>query len=121
MVVLGGGEAARRRDRGGGGRAGSARYRIAGADRFATAAAVAGRVPATGTVYVATGTNFPDALAIGPATGGAPVVLTEPQAVPAATRQALGTRDGLQRLVILGGPQAIDFNLEAALAAAANG
>ena len=121
VVVLGGPDALDEATAAAAGRAGSASVdRIQGADRYATAAAIAGRLPATDTVYVATGSSFPDALAIGPASGGAPVVLTEPQAMPAATRQALGARDGLQRLVILGGPQAIDPDLEAALTAAAN-
>jgi hypothetical protein len=67
--------------------------RLAGADRFATAAVIcADAFPAAVPVaYVATGTNFPDALAGGPvaARDGAPILLVAPDTVPPATHGEL--------------------------------
>ncbi len=63
--------------------------RLAGADRYATAAAVSARVFPDGAdaVLVATGVAFPDALAGGPAAArlAAPILLTDPAQLPAAT------------------------------------
>lgn len=63
--------------------------RLAGADRYGTAAAVAARAfpGQVGAVYVANGLNFADALAGGPLAGrqGAPVLLTKRTSVPAVT------------------------------------
>src|SRR5438445_6491871 len=67
--------------------------RLAGADRYGTAAAIATKTFATAdTVLVATGQNFPDALAGNYLAGarGAPILLTTTNApVPAATLGAL--------------------------------
>jgi putative cell wall-binding protein len=84
--------------------------RVAGADRYATAAAVSQRFFATAVpvAFVATGTNFPDALAAGPTAGGlgGPVLLTRPAALPAATINEL-QRLQPGRIVVLGGPSAV--------------
>jgi len=72
--------------------------RVAGADRYATAAAFAGHVhdtPAWSGLYVesyvglATGTNFPDALCGGAACGAerAPLLLTRQDRLPSPTRE----------------------------------
>ncbi len=84
--------------------------RIAGADRYGTAAAVATRffAPGVATVYLATGLDYPDALAAGTAaaTEDGPVLLTAPQALPTATKTALTTlRPG--RIVVVGGTGAV--------------
>ena len=84
--------------------------RLAGADRFATAAAVSRANFAAGApvAYVATGRNYPDALAGGPAAGrqGGPVLLTETGSLPKATRDELARlRPG--RIVVLGGTAAV--------------
>ncbi|HEX7107068.1 MAG TPA: cell wall-binding repeat-containing protein [Acidothermaceae bacterium] len=84
--------------------------RLAGPNRYATAAAIAADAFPAGasTVYLASGAAFPDALtasALG-AAAGAPVLLTAPTALPAETAAALGalhTRD----VVILGGTSAV--------------
>ncbi|QJU54454.1 hypothetical protein HL652_13005 [Herbiconiux sp. SALV-R1] len=80
--------------------------RIGGADRFAVASAIAVDTFARGidTVYVATGLNFPDALAGAAAAGHSrsPVVLTERDKLPAATRQALSAL-APKRIVVVGG------------------
>ncbi|MFP5326464.1 MAG: cell wall-binding repeat-containing protein, partial [Acidimicrobiia bacterium] len=84
--------------------------RIAGADRFATASAIAadafpGSLSAT---YLATGANFPDALAGAAAAGlaGSPLMLTQRDCVPASVRALIDARDP-DRLVLLGGQAAI--------------
>lgn len=83
--------------------------RVAGADRFATAAALAGYYPAGGAVaYVASGLTFPDALS-GAAIAGrdhAPVLLTRLDELPASTVSAL-KRLSPGRIVVLGGVGAV--------------
>jgi putative cell wall-binding protein len=62
--------------------------RISGADRYGTAVQVSkATFPSTGVIFVATGENFPDALAAGPVAGtqGSPVLLTTSGLVPAGT------------------------------------
>jgi putative cell wall-binding protein len=66
--------------------------RLAGADRFATAAAVGQRYPANPErVYVATGADFPDALAAAARAGheGVPVLLVRQDSVPGTTATTL--------------------------------
>lgn len=78
-----------------------------GADRFATAAEVSrvGWASGSSLVYISTGSNYPDALAAGPvaARNGAPILLVRPDAVPAATADALRAL-GPSRIVVMGGP-----------------
>lgn len=86
--------------------------RIAGSDRFATAVAVASQVvPATDddTLYVATGTDFPDALTGGVVAGldAAPVLLVPSDGqVPSAVLEEV-TRRSPHHIVVLGGPAAV--------------
>jgi putative cell wall-binding protein len=68
--------------------------RYGGADRYKTAALVAEKVwkPAeTGSVFLASGTNFPDALSATPsaAINGAPILLTKATCTPMATATAV--------------------------------
>ncbi len=79
--------------------------RYSGADRYATAVAVATALGSPTTVLLATGTNFPDALAAGPAAAhvhGA-ILLTDGSAVPAETATYLA---GVQVKYAIGGPAA---------------
>ncbi len=83
--------------------------RLAGADRYATAAAIAdGYSSGVPVVYVASGADFPDALsgAARAAYNAGPLLLTDPKSLPSATRQAM-TRLSPGRVVILGGPGAV--------------
>lgn len=68
--------------------------RIAGADRYATAAAISASsfAPGVAVAYVATGANFPDALSAGAAASrrDAPILLVTSSNVPAATATELG-------------------------------
>jgi putative cell wall-binding protein len=83
--------------------------RLAGRDRYATAAAVVREfAPGAPVAYVASGLAFPDALA-GAAAAGAqasPVLLTTPRSVPAATAQALAYLKP-KKIVVLGGTASI--------------
>jgi len=88
---------------------------------FATAAAVArAAFPTAMTAYVATGENFPDALAGVPAAAGvdAPLLLVARDAIPAAAAEQLA-RLRPRRVVVLGGPAAVDPSIEATLRPAA--
>ncbi|MBN8233957.1 cell wall-binding repeat-containing protein [Halobacillus kuroshimensis] len=69
--------------------------RIAGKDRYATAAAIADELPPTDEVIVAYGRNFPDALAMGPVASMymMPILLTEKDTLPKATVEALKSYD----------------------------
>jgi spore germination protein YaaH/putative cell wall-binding protein len=84
--------------------------RVAGADRYATAAAISRTYFASGVsvAYVATGATFPDALSAGAAaaTRGAPVLLVKRDSVPAATAAEL-TRLHPGRIVVVGGTAAV--------------
>jgi putative cell wall-binding protein/fibronectin type 3 domain-containing protein len=94
--------------------------RLSGRSRFDTAAAISAAHfdPGVPVVYVATGGNFPDALAGGPAAfaQGGPVLLVERNGVPQATLTELQRlRPG--RVVILGGAGAVSDAVAAQLRA----
>lgn len=84
--------------------------RRAGADRYATAAMVSATTFAAGApvAYVATGTDYADALAGGPAAAHrqGPLLLTAPTALPPATAAEL-ERLRPQSIVVLGGAAAV--------------
>jgi glucose/arabinose dehydrogenase/putative cell wall-binding protein len=88
--------------------------RRAGADRYATAAALsAGTFTSASVVHVATGRNFPDALAAAAAAGSrhGPVLLVDRAAVPAATAAEL-RRLGPDQIVIVGGTGVVSSTVE---------
>ena len=86
--------------------------KLVGGDRYETAKLVYDRFSNVWTVIVATGTDFPDALA-----GGAyaanldmPLLLTDPKdASPgvAAVAKATFSQNGVSQIVLLGGPAAV--------------
>lgn len=82
--------------------------RRSGNDRYATAAALVATVPTADTVVIATGQDFPDALAGGAAAAalGGPLLLVTKGDVPAPTREQL-ERLRPSRIVVLGGPNSI--------------
>lgn len=92
--------------------------RLSGDDRFATSAAIAaaGYPGGADVAFLATGSNFPDALAGASTAGrlGGPVLLTGSAVVPASVRAALTSLrpDGV---VVLGGPNAVSAAVEAGL------
>jgi putative cell wall-binding protein len=101
--------------------------RVAGADRYATAALVATNsgAPNVGTrstfgrtAILASGERPVDALTAGPVAYGQqyPLVLTTAGALPAVTRQALDDL-GIQHIVIVGGTAAVSTAVERAVTA----
>jgi len=96
--------------------------RISGQDRYSTAAAiaqrVAARVGATPRVALATGANFPDALAGSglAAAAGMPILLTRPDSLPLATTIALRAMNA-STTIVLGGTGAVSERVVADLPA----
>jgi len=101
--------------------------RIAGPNRYATAAAVAeevfkgkGAALKNNTAFVARGDAFPDALALSPIafyysanyTNGGPILLTRPGALPSETASAL-TSLGISRAFVAGSEAAISSAVKA--------
>jgi putative cell wall-binding protein len=84
--------------------------RWSGADRYATAASISSNTYPLGatTAYLASGENYPDAMAGAPvaARAGAPLLLTGRDCVPASTRAEL-TRLRATNIVVLGGTSAV--------------
>jgi hypothetical protein len=82
--------------------------RVAGADRFATAAAIAAELPPSQEAIIANGWRFPDALSAGPlaARAGTPILLVDDGDVPPATAEALERR-GVDRTVVVGGEEVV--------------
>ncbi len=96
--------------------------RISGDNRFGTAAALSKTGWPTGahTVILASGRNWPDALSSAPLSRklDAPLLLTEPNGLPAETAAEL-SRLAPSQIIILGGVEAVSSDVETAAAAAA--
>jgi len=97
--------------------------RLAGADRYATAAAVsAATYPGAGRndVILASGVNFPDGLAAAGLAGtvDSPVLLTDPTSLPSVTLNELArlTSGTAKRVHVMGGTAAISASVRAQLA-----
>ncbi|MDO9398416.1 MAG: cell wall-binding repeat-containing protein [Herbiconiux sp.] len=84
--------------------------RVAGGDRFSTAveASQAAFEPGVPAVYITNGLHWPDALSAGPAAShdGGPLLLTEPNVIPAVLDSELH-RLKPQRIVVVGGPNSV--------------
>jgi putative cell wall-binding protein/photosystem II stability/assembly factor-like uncharacterized protein len=97
--------------------------RLAGSNRYRTANAIARKATDLqgglydGTMFVATGMNFPDALAASPlsAAKGWPLYLAAPGGLPAETLELMKARGS--RVIILGGTTAVSPAVEAQLRA----
>jgi putative cell wall-binding protein len=93
--------------------------RVAGADRYETAAAISRAVypPNTPYVFIAVGTNFPDALAGGAlaARAGAPMLLVKGSLIPPATAAELA-RLAPYRIFVLGSAGVIPDSVASQLA-----
>jgi putative cell wall-binding protein len=104
--------------------------RVAGPNRFATAVAVThaigkaegrtvGALRGRRTAFVVSGRRFPDAVAASAAAASAtdpfPILLTEPDRLPEATRRALDNLE-IPRAIVVGGPDAVSERVEAQLA-----
>jgi len=82
--------------------------RVAGADRYATAANLAASFPTGSPVFIATGKDFPDALAgtAAAAAQHAAILLTTPTTIPSGTAAALSAL-APSSITILGGTGAV--------------
>ena len=102
--------------------------RVAGGDRYATAAAVAAELPASGRAFLTEGEHadpargWPDAVSASPLAAfvRAPVLLTARDALPEATTRALADR-GVEETVVIGGPAAVSDAVMAQLEEAGHG
>ena len=98
--------------------------RLAGPDRYATAAAISAATYAPGVpvAFIATGENYPDALAGGPAASvsGGPVLLVRATSIPPPVSAELA-RLGPGRIVVLGGPSVVSDGVAASLQAYTTG
>lgn len=102
---------------------GSTPIRVEGSDRYGTSYAVSEKTRSLrasgatgGTAFVATGLNFPDALAassIAAATTG-PIVLTSTNSLPSSTLKALSNLKP-SKIVVCGGPSAVGSAVESKL------
>ncbi len=96
--------------------------RLAGSDRFATAAAIsaASFAPGVPVAYIATGLNFPDALAGAAVAGsqGAPVLIVTRDAIPSPIATELA-RLHPKKIVVLGSAGVVSDAVMASLHAAA--
>ena len=95
--------------------------RLSGDNRYATAIAISkyafpGSSPDVPVVYIANGTNFPDALSAGPAARaeGGPLLLTEGGSLPSAVRSELNRLDP-DTIVIVGGSSVVSSSVANAL------
>jgi putative cell wall-binding protein len=83
--------------------------RLSGSDRYETAAAISrSAFPTPTAVFLASGENYPDALAGGPAAASleSPVLLTRPGVIPSATAQEID-RVAPDKIFVLGGTGAV--------------
>jgi putative cell wall-binding protein len=96
--------------------------RLGGATRYDTATAISGQFsPGVPSVYIATGANFPDALAAGAAAGSqSPVLLVSGATVPASvTAEVQRLRPG--KVIVVGGTASVPDSVGVALGAFATG
>ena len=97
--------------------------RLAGADRYGTSVAISksvyGGSAGSSTVFVATGSNFPDGLAGGPVAAlvPGPILLVTPNTLPSAIAGELQRLDP-ETVYVIGGPSAISDGVVNAMDAA---
>jgi putative cell wall-binding protein len=112
VIILGGPGAISDNVRGEFERIGLTVERIEGADRYETAVRIAERMVREGaefdTAFIAVGTNFADALAASSyaAMRGQPILLTDTNYLPQATKDAIANL-GIKNTVVCGGPGAV--------------
>jgi len=87
--------------------------RLCGTNRYETALAIAKEVGASGTAIIATGENFPDALAASSmaASQNIPILLVSKNSIPISTSQALSDL-GITKTIIVGGIAVISSEVE---------
>lgn len=96
-------------------------WRFAGPNRYVTATQTwIHSVPST--VYVATGTDYPDALASAAIAGkrDSALVLVEPNKVPEEVTKLLQEKKSVKKLVFVGGPGAVSADVQREMVATAS-
>ena len=91
--------------------------RLSGASRYETAIQVSKKyAPGVPAVYVATGTNFPDALSAAAAAAyvGGPLLLTTPTSLPSAVKTEI-QRLSPSKIVVIGGTGAVSASVASQL------
>lgn len=98
--------------------------RVAGSNRYATAAALSARTysPGVPAAFIVTGESFPDGLTAGPAAAavGGPVLLVHPGWIPAETLAEL-QRLAPQKIYVIGGSVAVSDSVASNLAGLTTG
>lgn len=98
--------------------------RLAGSDRYSTAVQISKDAfsPGVNAVYIATGSDFPDALAGGPAAAAvdSPILPVAKDVIPSAIKAELNRLDP-KKIVILGGTGAVSTAVETELKAYTDG
>lgn len=96
--------------------------RIAGADRYSTAAKVSAQFATASTIYIASGVNYPDALSAAPAAAhlDAPLLLTAPDSLPTVIANEIKRLDPTT-VIIAGGLAAVSKTVENQLNAIVDG
>ena len=95
--------------------------RVGGADRYATASAIADEVGIdAGVIALVSGAAYADAVSAGPwaAANGYPILLANSSGIPAATAASIEAaidEDSDTKIIILGGPSAVSAGAEDAL------
>lgn len=91
--------------------------RISGQNRYETAAKIANELGDFDTAIIVDGSNFPDALAVGPyaAQSGIPILLTKKNELPSETAEHL---KGVNKTYVIGGPVAVHDNVVKSLPSA---
>ncbi|MGX5681776.1 cell wall-binding repeat-containing protein [Schumannella luteola] len=91
--------------------------RVAGADRYSTAVRIAEQ-SSGGTVFITTGTNYPDALSAAPLAAqlDAPLLLVTPTSVPATVRAYLASV-GPDKIIVVGGTPSVSAAVYSELSA----
>jgi len=94
--------------------------RLSGADRYATAVEIAKQAytaSSVTTAFVATGLNFPDALAAAGAAraNSAPLLLVKENSIPSATANYLATLTSLSNIYVIGGTAVVSSSVATSL------
>jgi len=93
--------------------------RIAGSDRYETAAVVAGQVEEElgnsfgNQAFIVSGGDIPDAMAVGPyaAANGKPILLVQKDSIPEGTAAAIDEL-GIDKMTVIGGPAIVGENVK---------
>jgi len=97
--------------------AGFTTERVYGSNRYATATAIAGKLSVKSPVYLASGTSFPDPLAVSAVAvaQGGPILLTKANELPSETANYLAAHKP-SKIYIIGGTAVVSGSVEQALA-----